>query len=66
LFSFFQRCRIEKQARLNKYDQLSKDNKKIITISLPVSDEPKMQQTPVQIPVRRTSISSKFHLYLYK
>ena len=64
---FFRRCRFEKQARLKKYDQSPKEkpneNKKPITIPLPVSDQPKVNQTPVQIPVRHTSISSKFHLF---
>jgi hypothetical protein len=57
---------------LKKYAQSPKEkdneNKKPITIPLPVSDQPKIQQKPVQIPVRHTSNQSDFiHLvYLNK
>ncbi len=57
------RCRFEKQARLKQYgdtNETDDENKKPITISIPVSDEPKTKQTPVKIPVRHTSDSSKF------
>jgi hypothetical protein len=61
---FFERCRFEKQARLKKLGKSPKDkngeNKKAIIIPLPVSDEPKTKQTPVEIPVRHASISSQF------
>ena len=48
---------------MKKYADSPKDQKKQtkkpITISLPVTDEPKRTETPVKIPVKRTSISSK-------
>lgn len=53
------RCRFEKQARLKRYAQSPKEKSQAITIPLPVADEHKLDQRPVQIPVRRTSISSK-------
>ena len=64
------RCRFEKQARLKKYAESSNgkadESKKPITISIPVSNEPKTNQTPVTIPVRHTSISSQFHfIYIF-
>lgn len=56
---FIQRCRFEKQARLKRYAESpkdkTKDNKKPITISVSASDEPKVPQTPVKIPVKHTS-----------
>jgi hypothetical protein len=68
-FSGFSRCRFEKQARLKKYADSPKDkddeNKKPIIIPLPVSDQPKIEQPPVEIPVRHTSISSKFRFFFY-
>ncbi|CAF3137119.1 unnamed protein product [Rotaria sp. Silwood2] len=54
------RCLYEKQARLKKYAQSPKErddeNKLPITISLPVSDEPKMKETSVH---RRISASAR-------
>lgn len=35
------------------------DNQTPITISIPVSDQPRNKQTPVKIPVRPTSHSSR-------
>ncbi len=57
------RCRFQKQARLKQYGESNEtddENKKPITISISVSDEPKTKQTPVKIPVRHTPESSKF------
>ncbi len=59
------RCRFEKQARLKQYEDANEtddENKKPITISIPVSDEPKTKQTPVKISVRHTSDSSRIFL----
>ncbi|CAF3621989.1 unnamed protein product [Rotaria sp. Silwood1] len=49
------KCLYEKQARLKRYAQSpkEKDDKLPITIPLPASDELKIKQTPVKIPVRR-------------
>jgi len=62
------RCRFEKQARFKRYAEFPKDkddeNKKSIIIPLPVSDQPKIQQTPIQIPVRLTSIPSRFYFHI--
>ncbi|CAF2961367.1 unnamed protein product [Rotaria sp. Silwood2] len=57
------RCLYEKQARLKKYAQSPKErddeNKLPITISLPVSDEPKMKETSVKIPIRYKGADNK-------
>jgi hypothetical protein len=57
------RCRFEKQIRLKQDANSSKDvneEKKPITISLPVSKQPRIKQAPVKIPVRHPSESGMF------
>ncbi|CAF3790952.1 unnamed protein product [Rotaria sordida] len=57
------KCLYEKQARLKKYAQSPKEkddeSKLPITIPLPISNEPKMTQTPVKIPVRHIGVDNK-------
>jgi hypothetical protein len=61
------RCRFEKQIRLKQDANSSKDlnqiedeGKKPITISIPVSKQPRKKQAPVKIPVRHPSESGMF------
>ena len=44
---------------MKEYGEEDEDNGKPITISIPVSDQPRNKQTPVKIPVRPRSDSSK-------
>lgn len=56
------RCRFSKQSQMKEYGESNdgdEDNDKPITISISVADEPRNKQTPVKIPVRPRSDSSR-------